>query len=49
MCNYRKDNTSVFEEDECVPANVDWHVTLSLSLSLTLTLTLTITPKDGMT
>eukprot|EP00040_Diaphanoeca_grandis_P022815 m.123281 g.123281 ORF g.123281 m.123281 type:complete len:371 (+) comp28977_c0_seq1:172-1284(+) len=24
MCNMRKDNTSVFKDDECVPTNVDW-------------------------
>lgn len=24
MCNMRKDNTSVFQENECIPINVDW-------------------------
>ena len=24
MCNYRKDNTTIWEEDECVPQNLDW-------------------------
>lgn len=24
MCNYRKDNTTIFEEHECFPQNVDW-------------------------
>ena len=24
MCNYRKDNTSIFAEGECLPVNVDW-------------------------
>lgn len=24
MCNYRKDNTTVFAEDECLPQNIDW-------------------------
>ena len=24
MCNYRKDNTSVFAKGECLPQNVDW-------------------------
>ena len=24
MCNYRKDNTTVFAEGECLPSNVDW-------------------------
>ena len=24
MCNYRKDNTTVFKTDECLPQNVDW-------------------------
>ena len=24
MCNYRKDNTTVFEDAQCLPQNVDW-------------------------
>ena len=24
MCNYRKDNTTIFAQDECLPQNVDW-------------------------
>ena len=24
MCNYRKDNTTIWEEDECMPQNLDW-------------------------
>lgn len=24
MCNFRKDNTTVFGQDECLPSNVDW-------------------------
>ena len=24
MCNYRKDNTTVFADGECLPSNVDW-------------------------
>ena len=24
MCNYRKDNTTVFAENQCIPQNVDW-------------------------
>ena len=24
MCNYRKDNTSIFGKGECLPVNVDW-------------------------
>jgi len=24
MCNYRKDNTTVFKDKECLPVNVDW-------------------------
>eukprot|EP00041_Stephanoeca_diplocostata_P008127 m.117606 g.117606 ORF g.117606 m.117606 type:complete len:375 (-) comp17185_c0_seq1:173-1297(-) len=24
MCNYRKDNTTIFEVDQCIPQNIDW-------------------------
>ena len=24
MCNYRKDNTTIWEVDECIPQNLDW-------------------------
>ena len=24
MCNYRKDNTTIFKEHECFPQNIDW-------------------------
>ena len=24
MCNFRKDNTTIWEEDECMPQNLDW-------------------------
>lgn len=24
MCNYRKDNTTIWQEGECMPANLDW-------------------------
>lgn len=24
MCNYRKDNTTVFAPNQCLPVNIDW-------------------------